>query len=824
MKELEKRIHELEQALLNHGEIEAGLQQELTELRRANAALKDSASHMRALLEAIPDLIWLKDPDGVYIACNSRFENFFGAKEADIVGRTDYGFVREDLADFFREKDKAALAADGPIIIEEEVEFADDGHKEILETIKTRIFDSGGNVIGVLGVGRDITGRKRNQELLQVLVQEKTRDLIKVNEALRAENEERKKAQKKHAETENQLMVHLQNTPMGVILLDQNFRITYWNPAAESIFGHTQNEALGNPIDFIVPEDVKKTVKTVFSDLLSGLGGEQNINDNITREGERIICSWYNTVLYNMEGAVTGFASLVNDITQQKAHEKQLLRFAKIIEQASEEVVITDRNGIIEYVNPSFEKNTGYSRDEAMGRTPAILKSGLHPRQFYKNIWATVLGRQIWKGTIKNKCKNGQILIHDMVITPILDSNNQISDFVSIRRDITEQSRMEQQAQQSRKMEAIGTLAGGIAHDFNNILSGIFGYAQLAVRNIHDPERSKRHIEQITMGARRAADLVQQILTFSRQTEQKKNPLHLYLIVKEAVKLLRASIPATIEIREKIYSQSRVLADSTQMYQIVMNLCTNAYHAMRETGGTLTVSLEEKKIPEPNSVSGITVKPGAYLNLEVGDTGTGMTQDILEKIFEPYFTTKQVNEGTGLGLAVVLGIIEKHNGHIKVSSEPGAGSVFSVFLPVFIPDAESHCPTTALNSPEPVSERVMMVDDDMSVLSSTREILEECGYKVMAFSRGDDALKCLLMDPSGIDLVITDMTMPQMTGYEHSCKALEIRRDLPIILCSGYSDVISEAMALKAGIRKFVQKPIESGDLLRMVRDVMDEK
>ncbi|MCP4553143.1 MAG: PAS domain S-box protein, partial [Bacteroidetes bacterium] len=257
--------------------------------------------------------------------------------------------------------------------------------------------------------------------------------------------------------------------------------------------------------------------------------------------------------------------ALLNEINERKQAENQLTKFATVIEQADEEVLITDPEGTIQYVNPSFEKNTGYTKNDVLGQRPSILKSGIHNSEFYKDLWKTIFDKKIWKGTIHNKCKNDQLILHDMTITPILDSNKEISAFVSIRRDITDKAKIEQQMIHSQKMEAMGTLAGGIAHDFNNILSGIFGYANLAESNLDNPEKAKNQIGQITKGATRATELVQQILTFSRQTEYKKSSIKLYLIIKEVINFLRSSIPSNVEIKEKIISRAAVLADPTQI-------------------------------------------------------------------------------------------------------------------------------------------------------------------------------------------------------------------------------------------------------------------
>ena len=377
---------------------------------------------------------------------------------------------------------------------------------------------------------------------------------------------------------------------------------------------------------------------------------------------------------------------------------------------------------------------------------------------------------------------------------------------------------------QSQKMEAIGTLAGGIAHDFNNILSGIFGYAQLAVMNLDSPDKAKINIEQIHQGAKRATDLIQQILTFSRQSEHKKSPIKPYLIIKEALQFLRSSIPASIDIKEDIQSRAKVFANPTQIHQIVINLCTNSYHAMQETGGTLFVSLEQIDIRAQNQVPGIAIVPGSYVKLEIKDTGQGMASNILKKIFEPYFTTKPVSEGTGLGLAVVLGIVEEHKGYIKADSTPGKGSVFTIFLPIFNQENDAANPEPEEIPLKRGTEHIMVVDDEESILAYSCELLKDYGYKVSPFQDARLALKAFEIDPHQFDLVITDVTMPNMTGDDFAVKIMALRKEIPIILCTGFSKKISKARAIELGIKQYLKKPIESHTLLSSIRETLDEK
>jgi len=390
---------------------------------------------------------------------------------------------------------------------------------------------------------------------------------------------------------------------------------------------------------------------------------------------------------------------------------------------------------------------------------------------------------------------------------------------MAIAKDITHDLEMENQLRQAQKMEAIGTLAGGIAHDFNNILSGIFSYSQLAQMNIEtDPPNAHKHMAQVIKGAKRASELVYQILTFSRGAEPRASRFEISLIVKEAIKFLRSSIPTSIEINEKSDSKAKVLADPTQVHQVVMNLGTNAYHAMRESGGTLAVALEDVMLSQGDIRSGsLKSTPGPHVRLTVEDTGHGIDADTLTKIFDPYFTTKKPGKGTGMGLSVVDGIIKQHGGFIRASSEIGKGTRFEAFWPVSDQeDAEDDIEEETPDSRDGIGH-LLVVDDEPAILKAMKALLGNQGYTVTVQSSPLEALSLFEKKPGEFDLVITDMTMPKMTGVQLSEKILAIRADLPIILCTGYHETLTEEAALDKGISKFLEKPIMPRDLYQAV-------
>jgi len=384
-------------------------------------------------------------------------------------------------------------------------------------------------------------------------------------------------------------------------------------------------------------------------------------------------------------------------------------------------------------------------------------------------------------------------------------------------------AKYERQLQQVLKIQAIGTLAGGIAHDFNNILFPIVGYTELTMDEVPEDSVAHNNLGEILKAANRAKDLVQQILTFSRQSGQERKPVKVQQIIKEALKLLRASIPASIEIVHNIDEEcAPVMGDATQIHQVIMNLCTNAYHAMQDKGGKLEVSMKEVQVGYEQTIQKIGMQPGNHLQLLVKDEGCGMDASVLDRIFEPYYTTKEQGKGTGLGLSVIHGIVKNHRGDITAASSPGKGTIFTVYLPV-VEDGDVQTEFEPVNGAEKGTERILLIDDEEQIVAMERQMLENLGYQVTARTDSVEALKEFSKEPQNYDLVITDMTMPYMTGDELAQKLLDIKPDLPVILCTGFNEDITEEKALSMGIQKFVMKPVIKNDLATTIRNVLDQ-
>jgi PAS domain S-box-containing protein len=501
--------------------------------------------------------------------------------------------------------------------------------------------------------------------------------------------------------------------------------------------------------------------------------------------------------------------------------EKKRRLFHIAVEQAAELVLITNSAGTIEYVNPALERITGYASGELIGRNPRILKSGLQKPVFYEELWNTISNGRPWQGCFINRRKCGTHYSEEAVIVPVMDGTGSICNYVGIKRDVTQENHLQRQLIQSQKMEAIGTLAGGIAHDFNNILSAILGYAELAAYEIPEGGPGRHDVAEVIKAGNRAKDLVKQILTFSRKTEQDLKAIDIAPLLKEALKFLRASLPSTIDIRTRISAENaRVLCNPTMIQQILMNLCTNAAQAMKNSGGVLDVSLTKTEIETAEIKQHPGLRPGPHLRLTVGDTGPGIEPDILARIFDPYFTTKEKGEGTGLGLSVVHGIIQTLKGSVQVDSCPGSGAIFHVFLPC----AASRDETTAI---QPIAlptgkERILLVDDEEVLAAMEKQMLEHLGYRVAVRTNSSDALNTFQSHPRDFDLVITDRTMPRMTGFELAEQIKTIRPDIPIILCTGYSDELEVERAAALGISRMVMKPLGMNELADAVRSALD--
>jgi len=515
-------------------------------------------------------------------------------------------------------------------------------------------------------------------------------------------------------------------------------------------------------------------------------------------------------------------ARLHQEIIEREQAEKALResesKFRSLFNLSPQGIALTElETGRLVDANNMFCDLTKYCQEEIIGKTTTQVG-------FYSdNDRARFIKKLQKSGEVNGmkmdfKGKDGAIISVLMFARVIQISGK--SFILTIFLDMTEQKQLQAQLQQSQKMQSIGTLAGGIAHDFNNILFSMIGYTEMALDDTEKGTLLHNNLQEVLIAAQRAKYLVKQILTFSRQADQDLKPLQVQLIVKEVLKLIRSSLPTTIEIHQNISNTCGfVMANATQIHQVAMNLLTNAYHAMEDEGGKLEVTLKEVDL-DMDDLKDPAMVPGSYVCLTVKDTGAGIDEYVMDRIFDPYFSTKEKDKGTGLGLAVVHGIVKSYKGNIRIYSKPGKGTAFHVYLPVIQTRAETNA-TRTISPVEMGTERILLVDDEEQIVRMSQQMLEKLGYHVTARTSSIETLEAFRAAPDKFDLVITDMTMPNMTGIHLTKKLIEIRPDIPIIICTGFSEKINEHTAKAMGIRGYVMKPVVKSELAKKIREVL---
>jgi PAS domain S-box-containing protein len=612
----------------------------------------------------------------------------------------------------------------------------------------------------------------------------------------------------------------------GIILINADGLITFWNEAAEKIFGYSAEAALNkNLFLLIAPEIYLEEYKYIFEVYLSdkSKNGKGKTVELVGKKKDGSLISIELSLSRFKKDGDYNAITIIRDISERKRAEQEEIRLSTALKQTGELVLITNVHGIIEYVNPAFEKTTGYSAQEVIGEKTSIFKSGKQSQTFYKKLWDTISHGDVWKGRLVNRKKDNSLYTEEATISPVRNNLGKIVNYVAVKRDITSNLIIEKKMRQMQNLRMMGLYAKLVVHDINNSLQLVIPESENILELVPDDSEIFPKLLTINHFAKKAAETAQQILTFTAKEVSFQSPLLIQKIIADFFKVIDTIKPPDVMIKSAIDPKcAPVLGNPTQIYQLLLNLCTNAFHAMRGKTGVLTLSLKQITIDSTIARKYINLREGAYARLSVSDTGHGIDRKIVDKIFEPSFSTKGTGEGFGLGLASVRNIIENHTGEIIVNSEPGTGATFHVFIPTCQRKVNK-----PVRKPEKIvegTEKVLLVDDEESIKEMLTLSLERLGYKVTSFTSAMQALKKFQNSPNEFDIVITDQTMPALPGDLFAIELLKIRPDIPIILCTGFSERINEEQAKKLGIKEYLQKPFTRRDLSQAIRNIFDKK
>lgn len=798
---LKKLIEKSTLKLTNSNE---SLKREISHRKQAEKEIKNHAKNLDAIFESTPNILILVNDEGRVEMINHKGSTFFGKEKKaslgllggevfnclNLVDGQGCGRNLECSQCPVRTRVMSTLET-GKVHTQEEGQMTfvlNNEETSFVLLISTDLLTLDGNSKVLLSL-TDITERKNTENLLR-----KEQDFLQ-------------KAQK--------------IGKIGTWELDIKKNKLLWTEENYKIFGIPIGTALTYELflDCVHPDDreyVKENWKATFNKKPYDIEHRLKVNGKVKWVRQKA------ELEFNAEGEYIRGIGVAQDITEHKLAEAERSKLFEAIEQTGEAIVITCVDGSIQYTNPAFKKITGYSNLESFGKNPRFLKSGLQDDGFYKDLWDTILSGRRWSGKLVNKHKNGTQFISECSISPVKTENDSIAHFIWISKDITSEVEFEKRMEQAQKMESIGNLAGGIAHDFNNILFPIVGMSEMLLEDLPEDSLEYDNAKEIYTAGQRGSELVKQILAFSRQTEHKMTPVRIQQVLKEVLKLSRSIISTNIEIKQDIKKDcGLVMADPIQIHQITMNIITNAYHAVEETGGQIHVQLKEIGL-DKGELSDRILRKGQYAKLTFSDNGCGISPQVINRIFEPYFTTKKKGKGTGLGLAVVYGIVKEHKGDIKINSEKGKGTTVNIYLPL-MEKSSVVLSDENIGTIETGSEKILLVDDEVPIIKLEKQILERLGYRVEERTSSMDALDAFRANPDSYDLVISDLSMPFMTGVQLAEEIKKLKPRMPIVICTGFSEKLNEEIMEDTGIQDVLMKPVVKSEMARVIRKVLDE-